>query len=800
MAELQPGGTVKTFPHQKRSRATKTKSFYKECIDSGDSIVLGDYSMGLRASMKEKISNYNLINDIVDPDEVTRVVNPYNIEANFTANYTNYPLANPYINNLTGEERQRLFNPLVTLTSPDLINKKLEDMNSGLNEFVLKQVISEDFNQEQVQLEMQKQAKWAKFSYRDKRERMAEQIVRYGFATQGMKETFSRAFEDLLIAGEEIAISEIIAGEPVLRKGNPLNIYTLRSGDSYKIEDSDIIIEISYVPLGQIIDEYHDYLKDSEIKKLEDGYANSTTTSKLFNRQLKYKDIDLTGWVNEQGGIGEVVTASSKTGTAFTGNFDDQGNIRKVRVLWKGMRKVGVLPYFDDAGDIQKRYIDEDYPLEEEEKNSVKWIWIGEWYEGTKLGEDIYTKMGPRDVQLRSMDNPSKCHPGIVGTAFNVNSNKSKSLLSMMKPYQLMYNYFMHKLWEESKAYKGNLARINLNMIPDGWKMDQFLYYMDQMKIIFEDPFNEGTKGAAIGKLAGHMGNTSSSKVEIGDAAVITQILSILEFIEYRLQDVTGITDQRKGAIQNRETKGGIERSVTQSTLNTGKYYSVHDDFRIRAIGVYLETAKVAWKGQKFKRQFILDDGSQAILDYDSDMFMESEYGVEVTNSSQDMEMMQMLRSLIQPFLQNGGSMAMVMELYRTKDPASLQRKLETYEEEIQRQQAEQAKMQNEQAQAQMQQALQLEQAKLEIENTNNVRDNETKLQIAYLQANSTQEEGVEEDVDQGITAAESEKFKLEEDKLSETIRKNKRAENQKDEEIGIKRKQANKPVATASK
>jgi len=84
---------------------------------------------------------------------------------------------------------------------------------------------------------------------------------------------------------------------------------------------------------------------------------------------------------------------------------------------------------------------------------------------------------------------------------------------------------------------------------------------------------------------------------------------------------------------------------------------------------------------------------SQAVLDYDGEVFNEAEYGVKVSNSSVDLEMMQNLKALSQAFLQNGGSLSVVADLYRTNDPSSFQRKLESFEEE--RMQREQAKVES---------------------------------------------------------------------------------------------------------
>ena len=62
--------------------------------------------------------------------------------------------------------------------------------------------------------------------------------------------------------------------------------------------------------------------------------------------------------------------------------------------------------------------------------------------------------------------------------------------------------------------------------------------------------------------------------------------------------------------------------------------------------------------------------------------------------------MMSTLKALVQPFMQNGGTISMIMELYRTQDPASLQRKFEAFEEQIAQQNAAQAKAASEEAAA----------------------------------------------------------------------------------------------------
>jgi hypothetical protein len=774
-------GLIASFPAQKKSRAQKTKKWYKECIDAGHSLVEWENDTGIRANLREKVSNYNLYNDIVDPKEVEAVMNPYKIESETTNEYRNYPLANPNINVLLGEERKRLFNPIVTAINSDAVSQKMEEMTTEFNEILASKLTSEEFDEDGTKKELEEFGKWSKFNFRDRRERMASQIVKYGYSTLDLKEEFSRAFEDLLIAGEEASDSDILGGKPVLSKVNPLNLYTLKSGESYKIEDSNIIIISGYHPVGQVIDDYFDELTDSNVKQLEQWQESRTAGSRMFKPQLLNKNFDLGSYV-DQVGIDGILSSSNKGNVGFDGAFDDEGNVRVTKVRWKGMRKVGVLKYLDENGDLQKRYVDEDYPVQSDLGEDVSYKWISEWYEGVRIGDEIYVKMQPRKVQFRTRDNPSECHPGIVGSIFNVNSSGAKSLMSMMKPYQLMYNFYMHKLREHMMRYKGDIARLNTTMIPDNWGMDKWLFYMDQMGIAFEDPFNEGTKGIAKGKLAGNM-NTNSGTIRIGDANIIQQILMILDFVERRLQDISGITPQRKGSVENRETLGGVERAVNQSSHITEKYFSVHDDFRVRALKTYLETAKIAWKDNKFKTQYILDDGSIEMLDFDGEAFTETEYGINLTTASSDTQMMQQLQALSQAFMQNGGTLSMVAELYRTKDPASLQRKLEAFEEQLNRQQQD-AEKANREAQAQaQQQALaaeaettaasnELEHRKLDIEESNNIRDNETKLILGENQGDDGSLDQAKLDLQRD---KQSDDKDIKDRQLKETTRKNKK-------------------------
>ena len=744
------------FPHQKRSQSEKTEKFFKDCIEAGAGMSSWSQdafgSQGIRSTRKNKIINYNLINNIIDKAEMTRAIDPFKVQfQDMPINYRNYPLLNQNINLLVGEERKRTFSPLFVLSSSDAITQKVRNLQERFEEFAITNLTEGIIDEQELQKRTQGFARWAQFNYKDKRERMANQAIQYLMGKLKLKEQFSRGFEDLLIAAEEIYVIDIIAGEPILRKGDPANFYTLRGGHSYKIEDNDIIVEDGYLSPGEVVDRYYEYLKPSDIKKIEEGYSyTGSAKSSLFRDQLTEEPLSLDGLV-ESVGIGNLLEVSKKGSAYFGGSFDEEGNVRVTRVVWSGFKKIGVLEYFDEDGEFQRDVVPETYEVDTERGEKVEWHWVREWYEGTRIADDIFVKMQPREVQMRNPDNLSVSHPGIVGTSFNIDGFEAKSIVDLCKEYQYLYNVIMYRTELGIAKYLGKVAKINSAMIPDGWTMSQYLSYLYNMNLMIEDPFNEGNKGAATGKLAGSMSQTGNTS-EIGDAEFISRHLEILGFIEDRVDQVSGITRQRKGSVDNRETVGGVERSVMQSSHITEKWFAVHDDTKLRALECLLEAAKVAWHKKSFVRSYVLDDGTEAILDFDGEMFRESSYGGYLTSDTEDRNIMSQIQGLSQALLQNGGTLSMVTELMRTKDLGSLQRKIAMMEAEIQEQvqQAQEAEMQ---AQQQAQQQIQeMEMMKMELEAEQKELDreldqykidteSETRITVAQINAYRHQED-----------------------------------------------------------
>ena len=84
-------------------------------------------------------------------------------------------------------------------------------------------------------------------------------------------------------------------------------------------------------------------------------------------------------------------------------------------------------------------------------------------------------------------------------------------------------------------------------------------------------------KGAATGKLAGSF-NTTGKVLDPRVGDYIQQTIGMLTYIEKQIGIISGVSEQRQGQVENRETVGGVERSVTQSSHITEKWFLLHEE------------------------------------------------------------------------------------------------------------------------------------------------------------------------------------------------------------------------------
>lgn len=742
------------FPRQMLPFSAKTKSWRRSCVLWANNKTFFNYSL-VRKSVVHKQINYNLLRGKINMQDMQLVLNPDDLKAGYIPDrIQHYPIMNSKLNVLRGEESKRVFDFRVVVTNPlaisEIENNKKNELLQRLQEEVSDTSQSEDeFNEK-----LEKLNDYFTYEWQDLKEIRANALLNHYIKEYDIPLIFNEGFMDAMAVGEEIYQCDIVGGEPVVERLNPLKVRVFKAGYSNKVEDADIVIVEDYWSPGRVIDTWYDVLTQKDIKYIESlpDHIGQNTVDSMDNIDERY------GFVNANM-IGDEVTASDgfyfdpanlfpeSVGTSLL-PYDLAGNLRVLRVYWKSKRKVKkVKSYNPETGEEEYNFYPEDYEIDRNRGEEEYSMWINEAWEGTMIGNEIFVNMRPRLVQYNRLSNPSRCHFGIIGSIYNLNQGRPFSLVDMMKPYNYLYDTIHDRLNKAIANNWGALVRMDLAKVPKGWEVDKWMYYAKVNHVLVEDSFKEGNYGAASGKLAGALNNASTGGINLDQGNYIQQLVNLLEFIKMEMAEVAGITKQREGQISNRETVGGVERATLQSSHITEWLFIQHDDVKKRVLECLLETAKIALKGRSKKFQYILSDTSTRIMEIDGDEFAEADYGLVVDNSNGTQELNSKLDSLAQAALQTQTlSFSTITKLYTSSSLAEKQRLIEKDEQEIRQrqQQAQQEQLQAQQniAQAQMQQ----KQAEMQLKDTMNIRDNETAILIAQMgkYANEETSEDVE--------------------------------------------------------
>ena len=654
---------VSKLPQQKLSFKRKSKNWRKEVVDALDKGFSIYHNPSTRINIAEKIINQNLYNGILDTADMAKYLNPYGIVGyEINKKLGHHAIIVPKIDVLVGEESKRFLDYQVIISNPDAISSKIKSLRGDVKRRligILEQKYGGENGDENMKARMQEELskleKYANYTYKDIKELRAANILKYYENEQNFASIFNDGFKDVLIHAEEVYECPIISDEPKLIKLNPMKVHVVRTSNSSRIEDADVIVIDDHWSPGKIIDTYWNDLKSKDIDHINDYGTSNGSPDYEDQHAQSFHLVGAAGADNamlDTSSVDDYIEFAEINGHKLSSNYtDEDGNIRVLRVFWRSQRKVLKVKYYTEQGLEEYKIMDETYKIKENMGEVSESLWINEWWEGTKIGQDIYINMQPRKVQYNKLSNPSEGNPGLVGEIYNTNQGRAVSLVSRMKSYQYMYDAIWDRLNKAIAKNMGKILEVDVAKIPANWDVGKWLHYATTMGIGVVDSFKEGSKGAATGKLAGGF-NTTGKVLDVETGSYIQHHITLLEYIKQEMSEIAGITRQREGNISNRETVGGVERSVTQSSHITEWWFRKHADVKIRALRLFLETAKAALRGNKKKMQNILDDRSIQLFEIDGDEFAESDYDVMITSDQHYSENKQQIQQLAQVAMQ----------------------------------------------------------------------------------------------------------------------------------------------------
>ena len=754
------------FPRQKLPLSKKGKKWQEDCVNyiiGEGNVTSGGNSTSYYGELQ---TYYNLYNSIFDEKDFKSITNPFKVEDGFPATPHDFNIIRPKVDLLIGEETKRPLNFRVIRTSQEATSEMQEKEKQMILQYIQAAITARMSPEEAQQFQEQLQsgevmppeqiAKYMDKDYKDIVENTAYHTLTYLREKLDLDNEFIKGWKDGLISGREIYYVGVLNAEPYVERVNPIYFSYDKSPDLEFIEDGSWCCRKMRMPITEVYDRYYDKLEEKDLDKLEQ-MIGSTPGRNLGDRSPVDMGIQLRIYDNP----------------IFEGAGKSLVNVW--HCCWKSFKKIFYVTTADDAGQPQINIVDETYqPVGNE--ISVEPDWIVEVWEGYRAGSDLYFGIQPIEYQHVSIDNPNSQKLPYCGAIYSNTNSKPRSLVSILKPLQYMYIVLWYRLELAIARDKGKVVNMDITQIPKSMNISpaKWMHYLSSVGVNFINPYEEGWNipGREGGKPAQFNQITA---LDLTMSNVIAEYIQLMDKIEELAGTISGITQQREGAVSSSEMVGNVERSVVQSSHITEPLFWVHNQCKRRVLNMLLNTAKGAWEETgKQKLQYIFDNGERAFLDITPKFYYE-DMDVFVSDTSKDLENIQKLQQLIQPAMQNGASLLEAAEILTNDNFNIIKQKLkdmQTRQEQMQQQQQEAEAQQQQQLQQMQneakQQELMLQEAQMDLQRYQIDQDNQTKIAVAQINAYRGTEEldqdqnGIPDPIEIGKQAIEQQKINQE--------------------------------------
>ncbi len=480
------------FPDQFKTEKEKMdESWIKNTMDYFANKAYAEYVK----SRDTFVKNYDLVKGIlrredfyVEP-EVRSFTDVLTADLALPAYVKHYSIMTTPINELVGEISKRPDAFRVKAFDDDSKAEELEFKTQLLQDYVVSQAQRKilekaafdgvDITDDELQEKTLQEVKDELDNYTSIAEKWANHVLTAEKAEFVIKEKSEDAFRDLLISSREffhVYEDNSKTGFNV-EVANPKNTWFLTTPDRKWISDPTGRNQGAYaagtvnvMELSEIIESIPDLTKD-EIdhlrSSLQDYGLINVRESNLGNPNaipgndsIQYDTYD--PLVLQTRMIIESEMKQNDDGLqdflGLTSNVSSFGyKYVVVRSYWISKKKIGKVIYTDELGNEQSMLVDEDYKSKTiPTEISLEWGWINQWYQGIKIGPDIY--------HIK----PFKLLPycPIIGQTFEVKNTEAKSLVDMMKPFQVIYNVCMNQLYKLLEKEVGKVQLMSIRHIP----------------------------------------------------------------------------------------------------------------------------------------------------------------------------------------------------------------------------------------------------------------------------------------------------------------------------------------------
>jgi uncharacterized protein (DUF433 family) len=758
------------FPDQfKTEKEKQDESWIKNTMDYFSNKAYAEYVKNRETFVK----NYDLVKgilrmeDFYQEPQVKSFTDMLTTDLQLPAYVKHYSIITTPINELVGEISKRPDTFRVKAFDDDSQAEELEYKTGVLQEYVIneaKQKIlqnlamqgqnPEEVDPEELNKMTMEDVKDQLDNYTSVAEKWANHVLTCQKAEFNLKEKSEDAFRDMLISAREFY--HIYEDNSKLgfniEVANPKNTWFLTTPDRKYISDPTGRAQGAYaagtvqvMELSEIIESIPDMTKeeiDHLRSSLQDYGLINVRESNLGNPDaipgtdsVQYDTFDPA--VLQTRMIIESEMKENDDGLkdflGLTSNVSSFGyKYVVVRAYWISKKKIGKLIYTDEMGNEQSMLVDESYKSGTiPTQISLEWGWINQWYQGVKIGPDIY--------HIKPYKLLNYCP--IIGLTHEIKNTEAKSLVDLMKPFQVLYNVCMNQLYKLLEKEVGKVYLTSIRHIPipkDGDAQDALdVWEMEARNrgVMFIDDSPENLKSPSS--------FNQFRDIDLTRTQEIQSRYNLAMQLKNECWELVGMSKQRMGSVSASESATGTNTAIQQSYSQTEPLFVAHEYIMGQLYQAIIDAALyVEAKKPQSTLSYITSQGESAFVQVNGSDLRFRDLKVFLTNRPEDQQMFQEIRALSQAVLQNGGSLYDIIELYSTKSIRQMKKVFKTLkerQEQMQDQQMQQKQQemqqQQEQAQAQLQQAAQMAQEQQAHDDYQKELDRISKKEIAIIQA-----------------------------------------------------------------
>lgn len=610
-----------------------------------------------------------------------------------------YSIVTPPINQLKGELNNRPHKYKVKAIDDEAINETIDFRTNIIKDFFLQNLYASLEGQEvspEQRMEMEQQIQNQILDYTSTAEEWGNKLLNALKYTFNFKDKSQQSFLDFLVTGKEFHHfypdnSRIGFNYKV---ENPSNVWYLANRNAQTTNDCWALGTIEVLSMSEIIDRYN--LTGEEVEHLNERALQNLRNNEYSPLAPALPDPQDPLWQLTFENVGDFANGGIDTNVF---SFNSQHAFTVVTAYWQSKKKIFKRTFLDEDGYQQEMFVSEDYKFDKEIGDiSLEELWINEWWKGVKIGADIYIDVEPLEFIDRAPI------VGIINTARNT---QGKSLLDLLKPYQVMYNICMNQLWELLEKEIGVVFLGDMKVVP---RKDS----QDPIETMLWNAKNRGTLliDTSIENTGGAVQFNQFSRLDLTRSAEIQVRIQLAQQLRQEAYQLIGITQQRLGSVQASEAATVNNNALQQSFAQTETWFAWHDTVLREVYQTILEIAQYIELQKPSSTLNYLNTELENVFLRVTNNELLHELFVFVTSYAEDKQTLDQLKQLAQPAMQNGAELSEMLDLFTADSERSLRKTLQ----DVQKRKQAILDQQNAIQQQQMQQQQEQFQMKMQIE------------------------------------------------------------------------------------